>query len=86
MGAKTVRVPTTVEIEMTPRMLAEAFCDMDDEDQAQFFIECAEIAKGWPHAGGMQWHFVGRHLATCECSNEDARNLVRDIHHAMSSI
>lgn len=37
----------TVEADFTPLMLAEAFCDMNDEDQAQFFIEVTAIMGRW---------------------------------------
>jgi hypothetical protein len=68
------------KVEVTPVMLAEAFCSMGDEDQAQFFIEAARIARGWRgFAATMQWHYVGRHLATCACSTGDAREMVREI-------
>jgi hypothetical protein len=82
-------VKLTVEHKLTPRELAEAFCEMNDEDQAQFFIECADVAKAWTFGAGSygadwQWFTVGRHLATCECSNDDARDMVREIARAAS--
>ncbi len=76
----TVRVE--LDIHPTPAQLAAAFCELDDEGQAQFFIETAAIAKTWPsrHGGATyQWHLVGRHLATCACSTFEAREMVRDI-------
>jgi hypothetical protein len=71
---------TTVDIPMTPATLAAAFCEMDDEQQAQFFIEAARIAQTWPsEAKAMQWFYVGRHLKTCACSTWEARDMVREI-------
>ncbi len=67
---------------LTPAQLAEMFCEMIDEDQAQFFIEAARIAATWPtkHGGASyQWYVVGKHLQTCECSTDDARSMVQDI-------
>lgn len=69
----------TLEVKLTPAQLAEAFCDLNDEDQAQFLIEAARIALAW-RDGGYQWHLVGRHLQSCECSTDDARSLVKDIY------
>jgi hypothetical protein len=44
----------TVDVEITPRELAEAFCDMIDAEQAQFFSHVWDIAKSWPGAGWCQ--------------------------------
>jgi hypothetical protein len=69
-----------VTVALTPHRLAEAFCDLSDEEQAQFFIECAEIAETqWDHHAGMQWSAIGGHLRTCECSTYEARQMVEDI-------
>lgn len=60
------------------RQLAESFCDMDDDQQAKFFVEVARIMNAW---GGAklytQAYYIGRHLRTCACSTDDARELVR---------
>jgi hypothetical protein len=78
----TIKGPP-MEVPVGPQELAQAFAQMDDEQQAQFFIEVAKIAKEWPNAplGGaeMQWIRVGVHLRKCECSTEEARDLVRTI-------
>ena len=69
-----------VDVKLTPLQLAEAFCEMDDEAQAQFFIEAAAIAQTWNGAGrSMQWFSVGRHLKTCACSTFEARVMVKEI-------
>lgn len=69
----------SLTVRLKPAELAEAFCELGDDDQAQFFIECARIAEGWEQSAGMQWSRIGRHLATCECSTYEAREMVRDI-------
>ena len=68
-----------VSIDLDARQLADSFCDMGDEEQAQFFIEVAAIANEWTDTNADQWYMVGRHLRTCECSNDDARDLIRRI-------
>ncbi len=70
----------TVEAEVSPLMLAEAFCKMVDEEQAQFFIECTAIMGRWG-AGkrSQQAYYIGNHLRTCACSTDAARDLVREI-------
>ncbi len=69
------------EVRLTPLELAKAFCELNDEAQAQFFIECARIAGEW--SGGLgadwQWTQVGAHLRTCSCSTDEARDMVRAI-------
>lgn len=79
-------VTLTVTVDFTPLQLAEIFCQMDDEEQAQFFIEVSKIFSTWPGGGGMQTYVIGRHLATCECSGEIARDLIRDIANSIGPI
>lgn len=71
----------TVDATLTPDILAQAFCEMNDEAQAQFFIEVANIAATWKSefGPGQQWFMVGRHLRDCGCSNEAARQVVTAI-------
>lgn len=87
MREKAEPLTIPVQIELTPRQIAEAFASLGDEGQAQVIIEVAEIASRWTGTTFAQWYQVGRHLARCECSTDDARDLVRDIyqgirHHA----
>lgn len=71
---RRVLVPLTVED------LAAAFCEMDDDQQARFFVEVARIVATWePVARSMQPMLIGKHLGECDCSTDEARELVRDI-------
>ena len=72
------------------RSLAEQFAAMDDDAQSKFFCEVAAIMDGWPVAQGShgrsgQTWFIGRHLATCECSTESGRDFVREVCRAMEN-
>ncbi len=52
-----LRTPLKREIEiddLTPQELAEQFCDMFGDKQAEFFNEVWRIAKHWPGAGWCQ--------------------------------
>jgi hypothetical protein len=73
----------TVERKLTPAEVAQAFCELDDDQMAQVFVEAAKIEATWSGPGfmgpGWQWYAVGRHLRTCSCSTEDARDMVREI-------
>ena len=73
----------TAEVTLTPSVIAEAFCGLNDEGQAQVFIEVAKLAATWDGRPGYQWWLVGRHLRNCECSTDEARDIVREIASAM---
>lgn len=79
-----VEVPITVKVEMTPALLAQAFADMSDEAQAQFFIDVAAIAATWGPDPHHQWYLVGRHLRTCSCATDESRELVATIARAIN--
>lgn len=70
-----LKVTVEAVVDLTPQVLARGFCALYDEDQAQFFIEVAKIAKSWTEknersfGADWQWHSVGRHLATCACAH-----------------
>lgn len=61
------------------RAVAARFCRMDDDSQARVFVEVARIMNTWRGGTHMQVYSIGRHLATCECSTPEARDLVRDL-------
>ena len=75
------KINKLVELELSPKELATAFCLMGDENQAQFFIEASEIAKTWDGSAEYQWSVIGGHLKTCKCSTREARSMVRAIAH-----
>lgn len=68
-----------IKLNLTPAQIAEAFAELDDEKQAQVFIEVARIAATWEGTTFDQWFAVGKHLRDCECSSDEARDLVRRI-------
>ena len=77
---KTIKVTREMEIPVDVEFIAEVFCSLDDEAQADFFIKCSQIAEQW--GGGyqeLQWSRVSNHLKTCECSTYLARNMVRTL-------
>ncbi len=79
------------EIKLTPAEVAEAFCDLGDEQQAQVFIEIALIGQRWRAADeradpNYQWWLVGRHLRACSCATEEARDVVRELAGGLSYV
>lgn len=78
------------EVKVTPRLVAEMLASLNDEQQAQVIIELAAIAQEWAGNGSAffagwtyQFFLVGRHLATCACSTDAARELVHNLHVGM---
>lgn len=81
-----MKLTVEVDVPLTVVQLAELFTNLDDEQQAQFFIEAARIMSGWTNGGwAYQAHLVGRHLRECPCSTIEARDLVREIATAMGA-
>lgn len=64
----------------TPEALADLFCEMDDDQQARFFVRCAAVMDGWGWGKReAQAGYIGEHLRTCACSSPAAREFVGDI-------
>lgn len=77
----TVEIPEV----FTAAQLAELFCQLNDEQQADFFIACAKYAREkWDGPQSMQWFSVGAHLRTCACSTFEARQMVSDLHSGLA--
>ncbi len=72
-----------LELPICVDMLVEVFLGMDDELQADFFVKCAEMAKAWPSDQRQQWYSVGLHLKTCECSSDEAREMIKALHNGL---
>ena len=71
---------TTVKVPISVPRLAEIFANMDDDKQAQFFVEVAAIFKTWGHyKAESQCIYIGGHLRNCKCSTDEARELIRSI-------
>jgi len=65
-------------ISLTIEQIAAAFCELDDDQQALFFVECGRIAATW-RAGVAQFYAVGRHLRTCACASYEGRQIISDL-------
>lgn len=75
----------TLTISLDITTMAMWFCELDDEQQADFFIKVAEHTKNWPNRAEMQWLRVGGHLRTCACSTDDARELINSLHYGLTN-
>ena len=75
----TISVTVTTEIPLDVETAAKWFWGLSDEDQAQFLIEVDRISRAdVGYGASTQWSYMIGHLQTCECSNDDARQMVRD--------
>ena len=85
MAGPTIKLTRAMDIYLSAADIAEVFCELDDDAQAQFFVHVARIMGAWPEPGAatMQPYFIGKHLATCECGTEGARQFIRDVAEAM---
>lgn len=80
MPTATVEIVTKTKITLDTETAAQWFCGLTDEGQADFFIEVAKQAQSWERYHADQWWYVGRHLRTCSCSTDDAREVVRSLY------
>ena len=73
------------DIDLTSRQLAEAFCEMNDDEQTRCFGDVAAVMETWaPHKRLLQVSFIGSHLVDCDCGGERARELITGIYEAMT--
>jgi hypothetical protein len=81
-----IQAVVSQEWELDIDMMAKCFAELDDESQADFFIKVAAYAKEhYKRAPENQWWYIGRHLRTCTCATEDAREMVRTLAAAVDS-
>jgi hypothetical protein len=72
---RKVRALIPAEIEK----VAAWFCNLDHEDQAEFFLEASRIAETWQGQAGNQWWWVGREIylrIQLDKSNQPAANMI----------
>ena len=83
-----MKIRITTEVELTITQAAAWFAELDDDQQARFFVELAAVAAKWDHeplADLKQWERVGVHLRDCACATDDGRNVIRGIAAAMEA-
>jgi hypothetical protein len=71
------RIRVTTEIDLDIETAAGWFANLDDDAMCRFLVAVAEKAKAYPSDPDNQWYFLGGHLRNCECSTEDAREMIR---------
>jgi hypothetical protein len=78
-SAMEVEVTTTQKIPLSLDIVAKWFAGLSDQSQADFFIAVANEGKSFDRHQGNQWFYVGRHLRDCECSTDEARQMIQTI-------
>jgi hypothetical protein len=84
-NSHTVEIETKTVVTLDIDLVAQWFCGLNDEAQADFFIAVARQAEGehWPSDQGNQWWLVGKHLVTCACGTDEARNMVIELNNGL---
>lgn len=73
-----VEMKSVVDIDLP--LLAKLFANLTDDEQAQFFIEAAKHFEAFgPGKAEYQAWLIGRHLRNCDCSTNEARDLISNI-------
>lgn len=79
----TGRIKIETEVTLDIDVAAKWFAGLTDDEQSKFFVAVVR-AMNVPHFQiETQWVAVGNHLATCECSTEEAREMIRSINYGM---
>lgn len=86
-----VEIEVKTKVRLSIELAAQWFAGLDDDAQAQFFVAVCEEAKKWPRDKGInfgpchQWWLIGSHLRNCECSSEEARDMVREMFNGLET-
>lgn len=71
------KLPALIPAEI--EKVAAWFCNLDHEDQAQFFIDVSKIAETWQGQATNQWWWVGREMSLriqLDKSNQPAADMI----------
>jgi hypothetical protein len=79
------RITVTTEIDLDIGTAAKWFAGLDDDEMCRFLVAVAEEAKSYPRSADNQWYYLGGHLRNCECSTEEAREMIRAWAHYMET-
>lgn len=77
------RITVTTDIELDVETAAKWFAALDDDQMCRFLVAVAAEAGAYPSDPDNQWYYLGGHLRSCECSNEETRDMIRSWAHWM---
>lgn len=79
-----VFIRTETEVMLSISLAAQWFCELSDEEMADFFIAVSRHAAAtFTGDPGHQWWLVGKHLVTCACGTDEARGLVEELNNGI---
>ena len=82
----SVFIKTETELAISIELAAQWFCELIDEEQADFIIAVARRAsQTFKDDPGHQWWLVGKHLVTCKCGTDEARSLVEELNNGINA-
>jgi hypothetical protein len=70
-------IKVTTEIELDIDTAAKWFAALNDDEMCRFLVAVARESQAYPSNPDNQWYYLGGHLRNCECSTEDARQMVK---------
>ncbi len=76
-------ITVTTKIELDVETAAKWFAALDDDAMCKFLVAVAAEARKYPSDPDNQWYYLGGHLRNCECSTEDAREMIQRWHYWM---
>jgi hypothetical protein len=73
-----VSVSITTEISLDIETVARWFSGLSDDEMCKFLVIVARETQGWGFGrADMLWYHLGGHLASCECSTPEVREMIR---------
>ncbi len=79
------RIKIMTEIDLDIETAAKWFASLDDDQMCRFLVAVAREAKSFKGGADNQWYYLGGHLRSCECSTDDAREMIRSWVHWMEN-
>ena len=70
-------ITVTTEIELDIDVAAKWFASLNDDQMCRFLVAVANEASKYPSNPDNQWYYLGGHLANCECSNNETREMIK---------
>ncbi len=71
------QITVTTKIELDISTAAKWFAALNDDEMCNFLVAVAEEAKEFSGNSDNQWYYLGGHLKNCECSTNEAREMIR---------
>ena len=78
-------IKITTEINLDIETAAKWFAGLDDDQMCKFLVAVAAESKNFPCHADNQWYYLGGHLRNCECSTDDASEMIKSWHYWMEN-